>query len=70
MLADMRNPLKLLEDNKPRKELMDQMGAAYATHGVISLARSGLYTSMADADEVIDDEIVRFGQVFAQVAGV
>jgi glutamate-1-semialdehyde 2,1-aminomutase len=70
MLLDMHNPVKLLKENKPRKKLMEQMGAAYAAHGIISLAGSRLYTSMADTDDVIDDAIERFDQVFAQVEGV
>ncbi|HEX2892698.1 MAG TPA: aminotransferase class III-fold pyridoxal phosphate-dependent enzyme [Marmoricola sp.] len=70
MLLDMRNPLKLLKENKPRKTMMEQMGAAYAAHGLITLAGSRLYTSMADTDEVIDDALERFDQVFALVEGV
>jgi glutamate-1-semialdehyde 2,1-aminomutase len=70
MLLDMHNPLKLLKENKPRKKLMEQMGAAYAAHGIITLAGSRMYTSMADTDEVIDDALARFDRVFAQVQGV
>ncbi|AEV83038.1 aminotransferase [Actinoplanes sp. SE50] len=70
MLLDMRNPLKLLKENKARKTLMEQMGAAYAAHGIITLAGSRMYTSMADTDEVIDDALSRFDQVFALVEGV
>ncbi|HPU13942.1 MAG TPA: aminotransferase class III-fold pyridoxal phosphate-dependent enzyme [Aeromicrobium sp.] len=70
MLLDMKNPLKLLKENKPRKQLMEHMGAAYASHGIISLAGSRLYTSMADTDEVIDDALTRFDQVFSLVEGV
>ena len=70
MLLDMRSPLKLLKENKPRKRLMEQMGAAYTAHGIITLAGSRMYTSMADTDEVIDDALARFDQVFAQVEGV
>jgi glutamate-1-semialdehyde 2,1-aminomutase len=70
MLLDMRNPLKLLKENKPRKKLMEHMGAAYAAHGIITLAGSRMYTSMATTDEVIDDALARFDQVFAQVEGV
>ncbi|MEV6638352.1 aminotransferase class III-fold pyridoxal phosphate-dependent enzyme [Actinoplanes sp. NPDC051470] len=69
MLLDMHNPLKLLKENKPRKKLMEQMGAAYAAHGIITLAGSRMYTSMADTDEVIDDALDRFDRVFAQVEG-
>jgi glutamate-1-semialdehyde aminotransferase len=70
MLLDMRNPLKLLKENKSRKRLMEQMGAAYAAHGIITLAGSRMYTSMADTDEVIDDALARFDRVFALVEGV
>jgi hypothetical protein len=49
---------------------MEHMGAAYAAHGVITLAGSRMYTSMADTDEVIDDAVARFDRVFAQIEGV
>lgn len=70
MLLAMRNPVKLLKENKPRKVLMEQMGAAYAAHGLITLAGSRLYTSMADTDAVVDDALARFDQVFSLVEGV
>jgi hypothetical protein len=46
---------------------MEEMGAALTAEGVISLAGSRLYTSMADTDEVIDDAIERFDRVLACV---
>jgi glutamate-1-semialdehyde aminotransferase len=70
MLLDMHHPVKLLREKDDRKQLMEQMGAAYAAHGVITLAGSRLYTSMADTDAVIDDALERFDQVFALVEGV
>jgi hypothetical protein len=70
MLLDMHNPVKLLKENKPRKQLMEQMGAAYTANGIITLAGSRLYTSMADTDAVIDDALERFDRVFAMVEGV
>lgn len=70
MLLDMHNPVKLLKEKGPRKELIEQMGAAYAAHGIITLAGSRLYTSMADTDAVIDDALNRFDEVFALVEGV
>jgi hypothetical protein len=48
---------------------MEELGAALAAHGIITLAGSRLYTSMADTDEVIDDALARFDQVFALVEG-
>jgi glutamate-1-semialdehyde 2,1-aminomutase len=70
MLLDMRHPVKLLRENKARKEVMERMGAAYAAHGLITLAGSRMYTSMADTDAVIDDALTRFEQVFTLVEGV
>jgi hypothetical protein len=70
MLLDMHSPLKLLKEKNTRKELMEQMGAAYTAHGIITLAGSRLYTSMADTDAVIDDALSRFDEVFSLVEGV
>jgi glutamate-1-semialdehyde 2,1-aminomutase len=70
MLLDMKHPLKLMKENKARKQLMEQLGAAFAAHGIITLAGSRLYTSMACTDAVIDDALERFDQVFALVEGV
>jgi glutamate-1-semialdehyde 2,1-aminomutase len=70
MLLDMHHPVKLFKENKARKTLMEQMGAAYAAHGIITLAGSRMYTSMADTDQVIDDALDRFDQVFALVEPV
>jgi glutamate-1-semialdehyde 2,1-aminomutase len=69
MLLDMHNPLKLMKQNKPRKRLMEEIGAAYAAHGIITLAGSRMYTSMADTDAVIDEALTRFEQVFSLVEG-
>jgi glutamate-1-semialdehyde aminotransferase len=69
MLLDVKNPIKLLREVKPRKHMMEEMGAAYASQGIISLAGSRLYTSMADTDEVIDDALARFDLVLSSVEG-
>mgnify|MGYP005770004951 CR=1 FL=1 len=47
-----------------RKEAMEMMGAAYMSHGIVTLAGSRLYTSMADTDEVIDEALNKFEDVF------
>ena len=70
MLLDFRNPLKLLKEVKPRKHMMEEMGAAYMAHGIITLAGSRMYTSMADTDEVIDDALDRFERVLSGVETV
>jgi glutamate-1-semialdehyde 2,1-aminomutase len=50
-----------------RKASMERMGAAYMANGIVTLAGSRLYTSMADTDEVIDDALNRFEAVFQHV---
>lgn len=57
--------------NKPmvmeRKVAMEHMGAAYMANGIVTLAGSRLYTSLADTDEVIDEALRRFDRVFSTV---
>ena len=50
-----------------RKKAMEHMGAAYMANGIVTLAGSRLYTSMADTDEIIDEALRRFDKVFASV---
>ena len=50
-----------------RKDSMERMGAAYMANGLVTLAGSRLYTSLADTDEVIDEALNRFENVFKQV---
>ncbi len=64
------NLLKVLKKQDAimvRKEAMEQMGAAYMSHGIVTLAGSRLYTSMADTDEIIDEALNRFDDVFKLV---
>lgn len=70
MLMDFRNPIKLLKEVNPRKHMMEEMGAAYMAHGLVTLAGSRLYTSMADTDAVIDEALNRFEAVLSCVEGV
>ncbi|GKS91721.1 aminotransferase class III-fold pyridoxal phosphate-dependent enzyme [Acidovorax sp. SUPP2539] len=58
---------KVRNEAKQRKHMMEEMGAAYTAHGLITLAGSRVYTSLADTDEVIDDALNRFDDVFALV---
>lgn len=69
MLLDFRNPIRLAREVKPRKHMMEEMGAAYMAHGLVTLAGSRLYTSMADTDDVIDDALDRFDTVLSKVQG-
>ncbi len=70
MQLDFRNPLKLMREIKSRKHMMEEMGAAYMAQGLITLAGSRMYTSMADTDAVIGDALDRFETVLASVEGV
>jgi glutamate-1-semialdehyde 2,1-aminomutase len=67
MLLDFKNPLRLAKELKPRKHMIEQMGAAYMAEGVITLAGSRMYTSIADTDEVIDDALNRFESVLSNI---
>jgi glutamate-1-semialdehyde aminotransferase len=66
MLLDLKNPIRLLKELKPRKHMIEEMGAAYMANGLVTLAGSRMYTSMADTDEVIDDALERFETVLSQ----
>lgn len=50
-----------------RKKLMEEYGAAYMAEGIVTLAGSRLYMSMADTDDIIDDALERFERVFKNV---
>ncbi len=67
MLLDLHHPLRLAKELKPRKHMMEEMGAAYMANGLVTLAGSRMYTSMADTDEVIDDALARFETVLTSV---
>ena len=69
MLLDFKNLVKIAREMKPRKHMIEEMGAAYTARGIITLAGSRMYTSMADTDEVIDDALNRFEDVLSQVEG-
>lgn len=67
MLLDLRSPLKLARELKPRKHMLEEMGAAYMAAGMVTLAGSRMYTSMADTDAVIDEALGRFDDVLGGV---
>jgi glutamate-1-semialdehyde 2,1-aminomutase len=47
--------------------MMQEMGAAYMSQGIITLAGSRMYMSMADTDEIIDDALRRFDTILGSV---
>ncbi len=67
MLMSMRNPLKVMREAESRKHMLEEMGAAFTAHGVITLAGSRIYTGLADTDAVIDDALSRFEDVLKLV---
>ena len=69
MLLDLRNPLKVMREMKARRRMIEEMGAAFMSQGIVSLAGSRLYTSMADTDEVIDEALAKFDIVLSTVEG-
>jgi glutamate-1-semialdehyde 2,1-aminomutase len=70
MLLDLRHPLRLLKELKPREHMLEEMGAAYMANGLITLAGSRMYTSMADTDAVIDEALEKFERVLSSVEGM
>jgi len=51
----------------PRMDMLGQMSMAFAAEGVITLAGSRIYTSMADTGDVIDDALAAFDRVFSKI---
>lgn len=60
--------LNVLKETSERKKEMEHMGAAYMAEGIVTLAGSRLYTSAAYNEEIIDEALIRFDRVFANVA--
>ncbi len=50
--------------------MMEEMGAAFMAEGIVTLAGSRMYTSMADTDDVIDSALEGFERVFRNIEGV
>ena len=68
--VNMRRPWtipKTIKEIKIRKHMMEEMGAAFMMEGIVTLAGSRMYTSMADTDEVIDEALTGFERVFQKM---
>jgi glutamate-1-semialdehyde 2,1-aminomutase len=57
----------VLREIKARQHAMEEMGAGYMAEGIVTLAGSRMYTSLADTNEVIDEALVRFERVFENI---
>lgn len=69
-MSFLKSALGLLKNKEMmtrRKDAMERMGAAYMANGIVTLAGSRLYTSLADTDEVIVSALNRFEAVFSHV---
>jgi glutamate-1-semialdehyde aminotransferase len=51
----------------PRKDMLGHMSMAFAAEGIVTLAGSRMYTSMADTDDVIDEALAGFERVFSKI---
>jgi len=68
MLLNIMDPEALMQI-QPRKLVMEEMGAAFTAEGIVTLAGSRLYTSMADTDDVIEKALAGFDRVLSSVEG-
>ena len=66
MLMDIKNP-NIFKEVGLRKKVMEEMGAALMAEGIVTLAGSRLYSSMADTDDVIDDALSRLDRLFKHI---
>ena len=69
LLMDITDPEFLLKVMQ-RKKAAQEIGAAYTAAGVVTVAGSRIYTSMADTDEVIDDAVERLAGVLRGLAPI
>lgn len=50
-----------------RKKIMEEIGAAFTTEGIISIAGCKMYTNAMQTDEVIDEALEKFDAVFSNI---
>lgn len=56
-----------LKQIKIRKDIMEHMGAAFMSEGIVTLAGSRLYTNAMQTNEVIDESLMQFEKVFKSI---
>ena len=59
---------KILKETSERKKEMEHMGAVYMAEGIVTVAGSRLYTSAAYNEEMIEDVLQRFDNIFKNIA--
>lgn len=65
MLVNLNDP-KALPEVMPRKHAMEEFGMGLMGEGIISLAGSRFYVTMAHTKEIIDETLSRFENVMSQ----
>ncbi len=68
LLVDVTAP-GALADAQARKKVMEEMSAAFCAEGMVTVAGSRLYTSMADTEVVIDEALAGFERILDGVEG-
>lgn len=59
----------VIREARERKDVMEEMGAAYMAEGLVTLAGSRLYTSAAQDESLIDEALARFERIFKNIEG-
>jgi glutamate-1-semialdehyde aminotransferase len=62
------NPAEINAKLEERTQRHNELGMALSAEGIITIAASRVYTSLADTDEVIDDAIIRFDRLLSNFA--
>lgn len=60
----------VLKATSERKKEMEHMGAAYMAEGLVTLAGSRMYTSAAYTEEMIQDVLSRFENIFKNISQI
>ena len=68
MYLDAKDP-DIFRKIPERQKYIEQFGAALTANGVITLAGSRIYTSMADSDDTIAQTLAAFEDVFQNIEG-
>ncbi|MBN2155859.1 MAG: aminotransferase class III-fold pyridoxal phosphate-dependent enzyme [Candidatus Lokiarchaeota archaeon] len=66
MLVDITQP-GALKQAFERKQMMEEMGAAYTANGMITIGGSRIYTNMMDTKEIIETALEGFDSIFQNV---
>ena len=60
------NAQEIIQESVRRGKNFNEMGMALMSSGIVTIAASRMYTSLADTDEIIDDAIGRIDYLFSR----